>query len=79
MDEILKALPVPTAMLAAAVLGLWKRLLDLTKECKAEREAKDAEIRSLTKELVATSRGLDALRERHERELARSSSRPPNS
>lgn len=79
MDDILKALPVPTAMLAAAVLGLWKALLDERKLGKAEREAKDAEIRALSKELVTMSRGLDALRERHERELARSSSRPPNS
>ncbi len=65
-------------MLAAAVIGLWKRLIDREKECKAEREAKDLEIKALTKELVATARGLDLLRERHE-QLRAASSSPPRS
>jgi len=77
VDEILKALPVPTAMLATAVLGLWRQLILERKEAIAALAAKDSEIRALSKELVSTSRGLDALRERHERELARYSSRPP--
>ena len=78
MDAILQALPVPTAMLAAACVALWKTLLDERKQCKAEREAKDAEIKALTKELVSTARGLDLLRERHE-QLRAASSSPPRS
>ena len=43
------------------------------KALKDLADAKDAEIRSLTKELVQTARGLDLLREKHERVLGHSS------
>lgn len=68
MDEILKALPPVTGLLVLAILALWKRLVD-----------KDKEIKELTKELVSTARGLDILREKHERVLGHSSNPPPSS
>jgi len=68
MDEILKALPPLTALLVLGILALWRKL-----------EAKDREIKELTKELVSTARGLDILREKHARLLAHSSSPPPSS
>lgn len=55
MDEILKALPVPTAMLAAAVIGLWKRLIDREKECATERQEAEEEYRKLAREYVELS------------------------
>ncbi len=55
MDEILKALPVPTAMLAAAVIGLWRTLLDERKQCAAERQKAEEEYRELAKDYVELS------------------------
>ena len=77
MDKILESLPVLMAMLAAAVVGLWRYIVSREKDHRSEMAAKDAahqaaiaakdlEIKSLTKDLVSTSRGLDLLLERHE-------------
>lgn len=79
MDEILQALPVPAAMAVTAAIALWRQLLLERKESAAAIAAKDAEIKALTKDLVSTARGLDVLREKHERALARSSNPPQSS
>lgn len=76
MDDLLRALPVPTAMLAAAVLGLWKALMDERAQCKAERIQSETDYRKLAKDYVELSTKHEIALDKLARLSARSSNPP---